>query len=233
MFRSICKDQDNEEKLALHIEKAGKYLFKIIYIISVNIFAYNVLKDSDFMPKELGGIGDYWNCFTPRNYAPHIPYLREYYFIGTGYHLSQLVVHMVSEKRNDFVEMALHHFVTIYLVFGSYISNIYECGAIIFFLHDFSDIFGNGAKFFGNFHFDKLTISVFIVMMGVWAWTRMYVFPYIIYQIHVLVCFPGYPFLSNLYVLMLCMLCILHYYWFSIFIRIVLFYKKKGTAEDL
>jgi len=40
LFRSICKDQDNAEKLALHEEKAGKYLFRVLYIFAINVFSY-------------------------------------------------------------------------------------------------------------------------------------------------------------------------------------------------
>jgi len=78
-----------------------------------------------------------------------------------------------------------------------------------------------------------LTIAVFIVMMCVWAWTRMYVFPFMVYQVFTLDPFPGYPVLNYLYPFMLSMLCVLHYYWFLIFVKILVFYKKKGVAEDL
>jgi len=136
----------------LHEEKAGKYLFRVLYIYAINVFSYQVLKDTNFLSWELGGKGSYWNIFTPRDYPKNDPYLKEYYIIVTGYHLAQLIVHFASEKRNDFIEMALHHLVTIMLVFGSYLCNVWKCGAIIAYLHDFSDIFGNTCKLLGNFN---------------------------------------------------------------------------------
>jgi len=48
--------------------------------------------------------------------------------------------HICYNRKNDFVEMILHHSVTIYLLVGSYMFNLWEGGAIISFIHDASDI---------------------------------------------------------------------------------------------
>ena len=75
------------------MEKAGKYLFGCIYIGYASFFGYSVLKDQEYMPKMLGGTGDYINCFNGSPYVKHAPKLKEYYLLVTGYHLSQLIVH--------------------------------------------------------------------------------------------------------------------------------------------
>ena len=104
------------------------------------------MKDQEYLPWMLGGSGTYMNCFNGLPYINHAPLLREYYMIVTGYHLSQLIVHSLGTRKNDFIEMMLHHLATIYLLSGSYMFNCWECGAVIAFLHDFSDTFGHATK---------------------------------------------------------------------------------------
>jgi hypothetical protein len=82
------------------------------------------MKDAYFFPSYLGGNGEYSLIFKDYPYIKHIPYLKEYYMSCFSYHLGMLIKHIVAKRQNDFVEMALHHSVTIYLMFGSYMFNI-------------------------------------------------------------------------------------------------------------
>ena len=173
------------------------------------------------------------DCFKGAPYVQHASYLKEYYLLVTGYHLSQLIVHGFGTKRNDFVEMFLHHLVTIYLMFGSYLFNCWECGAIIIFLHDFSDIFGALTKFFGNMVYEKISMISLFMLMGTWFWTRCLTFPIIIYQIWQIQPYAELKIILPIYVLLLSILAVLHFYWFHFFVKIVFFYKKHGKAEDL
>ena len=50
-------------------------------------FGYYVLKDEYFMPKALGGAGDYALVFKEHPYPKHVPLLKEYYISVTSYHL--------------------------------------------------------------------------------------------------------------------------------------------------
>jgi len=124
----------------LRCKKCGDSLAKAIYKCAITAFAYSVMKDTDFMPECLGGSGDYSLLYKDHPYATHVPYLKEYYIICTSYHAGQMFSHLAYNRTNDFVEMILHHTVTLYLLVGSYIFNVWEGGAIISFLHDASDI---------------------------------------------------------------------------------------------
>jgi hypothetical protein len=63
------------------------------------------------------------------------------YYLGTmGYHLHQMIVHCTLEARNDFVEMFLHHVLTIFLYGQSYYLHRGSYGALIMYLHDWADI---------------------------------------------------------------------------------------------
>jgi len=45
LWKSLCKDQDDEQKLQLKMEKAGKYTFGFCYMLCITCFAYSILKD--------------------------------------------------------------------------------------------------------------------------------------------------------------------------------------------
>jgi very-long-chain ceramide synthase len=98
------------------------------------------------MPKLLGGSGDYSQVFKNHPYAEHAPYLKEYYLMVSTYHVNSIIQHLTNKRENDFVEMLFHHSITLYLMFGSYMMNVLECGAVISFLHDFPDCFVMAVK---------------------------------------------------------------------------------------
>jgi len=100
------------------------------------------------MPTYLGGSGDYSLMFADHPYPKHAPFLKEYYISVTSYHLGQLVLHILGNHENDFIEMGFHHLVTIFLMVGSYLFNAWECGAVISFLHDTADVSVHFAKVF-------------------------------------------------------------------------------------
>ena len=135
------------------------------------------------MPSSLGGTGDYRLCFEGYPYTKHAENLQEYYLVVTGYHLSQLILHWLGTQKSDFVERDLHHIATTYLTFGSYFFNCWECGAVIAFLHDLSDIFRHLCKLLGNLYFEGLTSTIFFSMTIAWYWTRCFVFPGMIYAL--------------------------------------------------
>lgn len=171
-FRPICKDQDDPVKAELRSQKASNCLCTAIYMIYSTSFGYYVLKDQYFMPKALGGDGDFALVFNEHPYPKHVPYMKEYYISVTAYHLGQLAKHALGNHENDFIEMGFHHLVTIYLMVGSYLFNVWECGAVISFLHDAADISVMLSKCFSQTVYDKATITCFASMLLSWGWCR-------------------------------------------------------------
>ena len=62
-----------------------------------------------------------------------------YYQAEIGAYFHQLLYTEVS--RSDSTEMIIHHFVTLCLLIGSYMTNFTRMGSFIIILHDFADIF--------------------------------------------------------------------------------------------
>jgi hypothetical protein len=153
-----------------------------------------------------------------------------------GYHLGALVTHFIEARKNDFIEMALHHFVTIFVFFGGYMTNILEAMAVIAFLHDLADIPTNLARVLSDTRYKIAAGVVFIgICMPVFFWTRCIVLPILIYQWQF---YMPFPFLDSHLVIdcfsiLHCCLILLHYYWFVLFVRITRKFIVKGEAEDI
>lgn len=102
----------------------------------------------------MGGISSSNSIANVRANYPlinHAPGLKKLYLILSGYHLSGTIRHLktpVEKRRNDHIEMCLHHLLTLSLFYGSYIMNEIESGIIVSFLMDFCDIWVHFAKAF-------------------------------------------------------------------------------------
>jgi hypothetical protein len=194
--------------------------FKVIYFILIVSFGYYVQYELPFFPKSLGGSGEIANMFDdgyPGFYFWKKSDLFDlYYMVNLTYHAIDLVwLVFIYELQTDYVMMILHHVCTISLVTFSYMSNHSNIGCIIMFLHDFSDIFVYFTRSFINTDISKIAKIVSgVSLLGVFVYTRVYVFGQAIYTISAnysrLDCWnymncPLVTFLTFLY--------IMHLYW--------------------
>ena len=122
----------------------------------------------------------------------------------------------------DFVEMGFHHILAMYLMGGMYLFNVWEIGSVIAFLHDIADINTGLIKMLSESIYTRVTGIFFIFnTFFVWLWTRMLVLPWCIYSIWITDVDFGK---NNNYIVkpffcyLLSAMCLLHYYWFYLFI---------------
>lgn len=158
------------------------------------------------------------------------------YYIGTmGYHVNDIFMHLLHPARNDFVEMFLHHIVTISLYGFSYMTSFIPAGALVMFFHDLSDTFTAMARCFTETTFKKMIAVSGVLMLASWFYTRLLVFPFVIYygcfRVDI---FKGAGFFGgHFFGYLLSVLFVMHVYWFSIMIRSVGRYFKTGATDDL
>ena len=102
----------------------------------------------------------------------------------------------IGEAKNDWAEMTLHHFLTIGLYVFMYLLNFIKIGSVIMFLHDWCDIWSPFTKIWVETEYKKLTVIGAVMTWSLWIWTRLIVFPQIIYYgIHVypnIMLFPNF-----------------------------------------
>ena len=63
-------------------------------------------------------------CWTELPYHVVPEDVRLYYMISLAYHTHSLIFHVSGERRNDFMEMILHHTCTIFLMSFSYVFGV-------------------------------------------------------------------------------------------------------------
>ena len=141
----------------------------------------------------------------------------KYYILSTmGFHLYSTVLHAFTKARNDYMEMMLHHGSTLLLYGFSYYVGRVEAGTIIMFLHDIADIPCGFVRCFSETIYSNVAILSAVAMMISWFYTRLLIFPQVIYWTYKDVYDGNYPLFSNFCLIMLCCLLVLHYYWFYV-----------------
>ena len=130
----------------------------------------------------LGGSGAFENLLKDLPFSKKPAYF-DYYFIGSlGYNIESLLVHSCRTARNDFIEMILHHVATVSLIVFSYLGCFDEIGAVILWLHCWSDIFTSGARAFMDIK--SHTREVFYAgILLTWFYARIWAFLLILVRV--------------------------------------------------
>ena len=214
-YFQLCKERHDLVIRERRTKKAVNNIYKCIYYTISSLVGWYVLRDSYVLPPALGGSGSLYRMFTDFPYI-QLPRSYKYYFVGTlGFHLSQLAhLLFVKEKSNDFLEMTLHHLVTIYLYVFSYLSNAIV-GLVIALLHDVSDVFITWTRAWAESEWRRVTAYSFFANLAVWTYTRMVVLPHCAFVGTIkLEIYAASPYLQPIFGLLLACLCVLHVYWF-------------------
>ena len=192
-----------------------------------------VIKDSFIYPPMLGGKGNLYDLFLD---FPHVNFPSGYslYFTGTmGFHVSGLLrIVLAKHKAHDYMEMLFHHLCTLYLYGFSYLTNTY-IGGVIAIVHDISDILVSFTRIFAESEYKKTTGTIFMLTLISWAYSRLFVLPYIIYVIIEVPVFGVSAYIKPIFVFLLLCLMGLHIYWFVLCSKIMLNFFTLGVTEDL
>lgn len=125
----------------------------------------------------------------PNHRVPNDVYV--YYLLQITQYLHLLIAEFVSLKKKDFIQMTIHHCVTLLLLFISYMMNFTRIGVLILVIHDASDVFlefaklcnytqSNNIKYRSSF--TKIQDMFFIIFAIVFIFTRLYIYPFYIYH---------------------------------------------------
>ena len=67
--------------------------------------------------------------------------MKTLYLIHFGRHLAKLIQHCFLTPEGNYYEFTLHHSLSTFLIFFSYLMNMWLMGLFVLLIHDFSDIF--------------------------------------------------------------------------------------------
>ena len=237
---SIAKEQTDPTLKHKYAMKACHKIFTTSYFIVSAFWGWSVLKDTPYLPWYLGGPadGNYKNMTLSSIYTEYSPELLDYSLYTFGYHLGDCLQHvLLDERMNDFEEMLLHHIAAASLYFCYIFGNAIPIGAVIAYLHDLADIPGNLCKALNSTIYQTSSAVVFFVCVIVWFGTRLVSLPSMIYHIFAELRYTGDTahFQPFIYIngFFLSVMCALHCYWFTLFIKMLKRYYYTGEAKDV
>lgn len=180
-----------EKNRVLRSQKLTDKSYSTIYHIFIIIYGYVVLSQTEYMPKMLGGSGSNsfdmmyseFPCIRTGGYEKD---LRMYYLVTLGYRLYKtyllLYQFCMNQHRSDFIEMFLHHSMTLVLYSFSYMMGWFKIGSVIMFLHDLVEPPLGLCVIVAEIHCHVAVISFTgVVIWTDWLYTRLIVFPQVIY----------------------------------------------------
>ena len=210
-------------------------MYKACYFTFAVSFAYYIGKDSYFMPQSLGGSGNVEYTFkdTPYFNSEGIFYLKEYFMMQLGYHFHSLIIQVTGKIRSDFMEMLLHHSLTVMLVSLAYLMNYLPISLLILYCHDISDAFICFTRVFVDTSCKWVTFGSYLCVLISWCYTRLIIFPFDLIRVS---CYDN-PMIHEVYGIgilgaMVHILVILHIYWFILLINMGIKFIQTSTTTD-
>ncbi len=133
------------------------------------------------MPSWLGGNGDCTDClryvksFDEATWAMEI-----YYGVQFGKHLGRFFQHVFIRPEGNFYEYTLHHALSTFLIFFSYMMNFWMIGIFLLMIHDVSDFFliiPRAYRDYKNINKPFLQLQ-YVVMAVTWISCRIFMLSY-------------------------------------------------------
>ncbi|KAH3743243.1 Ceramide synthase hyl-1 [Pelomyxa schiedti] len=222
-------------------------MYLVIYYVPATLFGWYALYDKEWVPGVVvpGASGDTRNCWRDLwNQNNDYTSVKMYYMFSLGYALQSLVFLIIRKHRRDFIEMAFHHALEVFLIVYSWAYGYVRIGTLVLALHDVGDVFVNVMRCTNEVRLVKTSIFLLISTIITWIWYRLWVFPgWVIHS----TMFEAYGILINqdntlhsegyyFFNFMLCGLLALHWFWFYMFLKIAyhaLFLSKVDDEVDV
>lgn len=205
---------------------------RLCFFIGMTSYGYSTLKDETWLPPQLGGKGDVATAWNGWPYSVISDSVKRYYLLELSYHAHSLVFHVITVKRNDFIEMTLHHTCAVLLVIFSYFANWVRIGSLVLFLHDIADVMAYSVKAVVDTKYTALTLSAYAGLLVAWGYTRLYVFPFHVIS-HSMIPDSPQSFVWVTSYFMIWTLQMLHIYWYVLFLIMGYRFAVSGKTVDI
>ncbi|CAC5357054.1 CERS5_6 [Mytilus coruscus] len=168
-----------------------------------------------------------------------------YYLLELAFYISSIVTICTDHKRKDFVEMSVHHIVTILLIGLSWNYNAVRIGTLVICIHDPVDYLLAFAKMSNYCKYIKVSDLCFVLFAVVWIATRLITYPYMVLYSATIELpeyannngpheqYYGSSFAMQLLKVMLGVLQILHIFWSIMIIRTAAKKFTEGQLQDV
>eukprot|EP00727_Mastigamoeba_balamuthi_P006004 m51a1_g2022 putative longevity-assurance family protein (388) ;mRNA; f:1290319-1291757 len=225
-------------------ERLVQNSFGLLFYVVATVVGNVVLADKDWAPRAFvwGATGHPDNCWS--NYWSYDASrdVRMYYAFGLGHSLHAMYFQLLhKERRRDFLEMMVHHIVTVLLITLSYVYGYTRIGTLVLLVHDFSDVFICLARAANECTPDWVVALSFVLLNASWVYLRLFCYPFMLVWSATFRAVPivnaqgfeghnaGYwPFNVLLWVLY-----VLHLFWFAMFLKMWYYMIAKSSLDDV
>lgn len=182
LYYQICREKVDEEQRVMKTKKAVVTIFKFIYFAFASLTGYLMLKDSLVLPPILGGSGSFQNHLKDWPFIERPDGYRFFFMSCAGYHFAGLIDLLREENRThkSFIEYAMHHIVTMYLLIFSYLGNLF-IGAPVLLIHNISDMLIALTRIVSDTDYHKVMPIITVSAVLTWIYTRLFCFGILIY----------------------------------------------------
>ena len=101
-----------------------------------------------------------------------------YYMLSLSFYWALLFSVFEDIKRKDFLEMMIHHIITILLLVLSWTCNLVRVGTLVLVIHDCADIFLESAKMMKYIKWQRTCDILFGIFTLTWIGTRLVMYPF-------------------------------------------------------
>lgn len=102
--------------------------------------------------------------------------MKVYYIVEFGKHIGRFFHHVFIRPEGNYYEYALHHGLSTFLIFFSYLMNMWLIGIFVLFIHDISDcILILGRAYRDYKHGNKIVLKIIYLIGGPsWIFCRVF-----------------------------------------------------------
>ncbi len=133
------------------------------------------------MPTWLGGHGyctDVTRYISQLNEANMA--MKIFYILQFGKHVGRFFHHVFIRSEGNFYQYTLHHGLSTFLIFFSYLMNMWLIGIFVLFIHDISDcVLILGRAYRDYKHLNKIILRIIYTLGGpAWVFCRIFLLSY-------------------------------------------------------
>lgn len=241
-YDSLPEDCKDPLRKKLSMRKFKDQSWQLLVHVGMTMYELYLLRDNDWWENPATAFDPCPSTFmgeSPEN--THSFELRSFYVLQLAIWIwTCFSCQFLESRRKDYLEMMLHHICTIALVLNSFINEELAIGLVVLVVHDATDILVDSLKICNylklvDAHGFFIVELAFVSNIVAWLYFRLYKFPLdVVYQ----GVFVGYTkncgpaegtFLERWSAAgtsmtsgcLLSSLCLLHAYWFFLFLRIL------------
>lgn len=148
-------------------------LWKAMFYSFMSLYGYIVLRNEPWAY----GIKDIMRTWGVGNTPWTILF---YYHLEFSYYFVELFYLFSEHMYKDFLQMVLHHLITLHLLFMSYHTDMLRCGVVIMAIHDISDPFLEIGKLVNYTSNTSLATGVFVCFATIFIVSRNVIYTFFV-----------------------------------------------------